>query len=90
MTLNRRNFFIVCVITKYIKNDTTIQVFQVSLFISVKKNFLAKAFLRSEIDIYQTLRLNYYKKLEEWWTDDVDGDCINFKFYGKTEKSFFC
>ena len=59
------NVFLLYVITKYFKNDKTIGVFQVSLFISVGKMFLSKAFLMSEIDIYQILRLNYYKKLKE-------------------------
>ena len=35
--------------------------------------FLFKAFSMSEKDIYQTIRVNYYKKHEEWLTDDVDG-----------------
>ena len=33
--------------------------------------FLSKAFSASEMNIYQILRLNYYKKQKEWWTDDV-------------------
>ena len=41
----------------------------------------------SKMDIYQILRLNYYKKLKEWWTDDVDGDCITFNLYRNTENS---
>ena len=39
----------------------------------------------SEMDIYQILRLNYYKKLKEWWADDVDGGCVSFNLY-KTQK----
>ena len=38
--------------------------FQVSLLISVRNMFLSKPFSMSEMDIYQTLRLNYYKKLK--------------------------
>ena len=45
--------------------------FQVFLLISVRNMFLS-------MDIYQILRLNYFKKFKEWWTDDVDGDCIKF------------
>ena len=41
----------------------------------------------SEMNIYQILRLNYYKKQKEWWTDDVDGDCISFNLYRNTESS---
>ena len=41
----------------------------------------------SETDIYQISRLNYYNKLKEWWTDDVDGDFINFNSYRNTESS---
>ena len=41
----------------------------------------------SEMDIYQILRLNYHKKLKEWWTDNVDGDCISFNLYRNTESS---
>ena len=35
--------------------------FQVSLLISVRNMFLSKAFSMSEMNIYQILRLNYYK-----------------------------
>ena len=41
----------------------------------------------SELNIYQILKLNYYKKLQEWWTDEVDGDCISFNLYRNTESS---
>ena len=41
----------------------------------------------SEVDIYQILRLNFSEKLKEWWTDDVDGDCISFNLYRNTESS---
>ena len=41
----------------------------------------------SEMNIYQILRLNYYKKQKEWWTDDVDGDRISFNLYRNTESS---
>ena len=49
--------------------------------------FLSKAFSMSEMDLYQILRLNYYIKLKEWRTDDVDGDCISFNLYRNTESS---
>ena len=49
--------------------------------------FPSKAFSMSELNIYQILKLNYYKKLQEWWTDDVDGDCISFNLYRNTENS---
>ena len=59
-----------------------------SFFAYFKGNmFLSKAFSMSEMDIYQILRLNYYKKLKEWWTDDADGDCISFNLYRNTENS---
>ena len=61
--------------------------FQVSLLISVRNMFLSKAFSMSEMNIYQILRLNYYKKQKEWWTDDVDGDRIRFNLYRNTESS---
>ena len=47
--------------------------FQVSLLISVRNMFLSRAFSMSEMNIYQILRLNYYKSQKKWWTDDVDG-----------------
>ena len=49
--------------------------------------FLSKAFSISDIDIHQILELNYCKKLQEWWTDDVDRDCIGFNLYRNTESS---
>ena len=49
--------------------------------------FLSKAFSMSEMKIYQILRLNYYKKQKEWWTDDIDGDFISFNLYRYTETS---
>ena len=49
--------------------------------------FLSKAFSVSEINICQILRLNYYKNQKEWWTDDIDGDCISFNLYRNTETS---
>ena len=41
----------------------------------------------SEMNIYQILRLKYYQKRNEWWTDDVDGNCISFNLYRNTETS---
>ena len=41
----------------------------------------------SEMDIYHILRLNFYKSLKEWWTDDIGGDCIDFNLYRNTESS---
>ena len=38
--------------------------------------FPSNAFSMSELNIYQILKLNYYEKLQEWWTDEVDGNCI--------------
>ena len=61
--------------------------FQVSLLFSGRIMFLSKAFSMSKMDIHQILRLNYYKKLQEWWTDDVDGDCITFDLCRNTENS---
>ena len=49
--------------------------------------FLLKAFLVSKMDIHQILRLIYFKKLQEWRTDDVAGDCISFKLNRNTENS---
>ena len=49
--------------------------------------FPSKAFSMSELNIYQILKLNYYKKLQEWWTDEVEGDCISFNLYRNTESS---
>ena len=49
--------------------------------------FPSKAFSMSELKIYQILKLNYYKKLQEWWTHEVDGDCISFNLYRNTESS---
>ena len=71
------------IITKYFKDDKN----KVSLFISVRKMFPLKAFSMSELNIYQILKLNYYNKLQEWWTNDVEGDCINFNSYRNTETS---
>ena len=63
------------VITKSTKTNKT---FQVSLFILVRNMFLSELFSMSEMEIHQILKLKYYTKLQEWWTDDVDGDCISF------------
>ena len=41
----------------------------------------------SIMHIHQIFKLNYYKKLQDWWTDDVNGDCISFNFYRNTESS---
>ena len=49
--------------------------------------FQSKAFSMSESDTHQVLRLNYYRKLQEWWTQDADGDCRSFNFYRNTKKS---
>ena len=49
--------------------------------------FPSKAFSMSELNIYQILKLNYHKKLQEWWTDEVDRDCFNFNSYRNTESS---
>ena len=49
--------------------------------------FPSKAFSISELNIHQNLKLNYYKKLQEWWADEVDGDCISFNLYRNTESS---
>ena len=61
------------VITKTFQNVATFQVF---LFVSVSNMFLKKTFSKSEMDIYQILRLIYCKQLENWWTDEVDGDVL--------------
>ena len=76
-------------ITKLVKMVQQFEFFQVCLLISVRSIFLSKAFSMSEMNIYQILRLNYYKKQKEWCTDDVDGDCISFNFYRNTETSIF-
>ena len=52
--------------------------------------FLSNAFSISEMAFYQILRFNYYKKLKERWTDDVDGDCISFNLYRITDNQKFC
>ena len=49
--------------------------------------FPSKAFSMSELNIYQILKSNYYKKLQGWWTDEVDGDCISFNLYRNRESS---
>ena len=41
----------------------------------------------SETEMFQILRLNLYKKLKEWLTDDVIGDCISFNLYRNSETS---
>ena len=74
-------------ITKYFKNDKNNSSFLSFFVYFSKKMFLSKAFSISEINLYQILRLNYYKKLKEWRTDDVDGDCISFNLYRNTESS---
>ena len=48
--------------------------------------FPSKAFLMSKTYIYQILNLNYYKKLKEWWTVEVNGDCISFNLFKNTRK----
>ena len=49
--------------------------------------FPSKAFSMSDLKIYPILKLNYYKKLLEWWTKEVNGDCISFNLYRNTESS---
>ena len=39
------------------------------------------------MDVRQILKVNYCRKLQEWWIDDVDGDCISFNLYRNTESS---
>ena len=39
------------------------------------------------MNIFQSLKLIYYKKQKEWWTEDVDGDCVSFNLYRNTETS---
>ena len=39
------------------------------------------------MDLHQIFKMNYYIKLQDWWTDDVNGDCISFNFYRNTENS---
>ena len=39
------------------------------------------------MDIHQILRFNDKKKQQDWWTEDVDGDCIKFNLYRNPEKS---
>ena len=63
------------------------ELFQVSLLISVRKIILSNAFSMLKLEFYQNLRLNYYIKLQEWWTDDEDGECISFDLFGNTENS---
>ena len=46
-----------------------LEFFQVSLLNSVRNMFLSKAFSMSEMNIYQILRLNYYKEQKGWWTE---------------------
>ena len=49
--------------------------------------FPSKALSMSELNINKILKLNYYEKLPEWWTDEVDGECISFNLYRSTESS---
>ena len=49
--------------------------------------FQSKSFSMSEMEIHQLLKFNYYTKLQEWWTDDVDGGCTSFNLYRNTESS---
>ena len=39
------------------------------------------------MDLHQIFKLNYYEKLQDCWTDDVNGDCISFNFYRNPESS---
>ena len=43
----------------------------------------------SEMDIHQIFKLNFYKKLQELWTDDVDGDCFSLNLKRNTESLIF-
>ena len=49
--------------------------------------FPTNAFSMSEMDIHQILRLNHYKKLQDWCSEDVDGDYISPNLYRNTESS---
>ena len=86
-TLNKEKVFVVIFITKYFKSEKTIRFFKILCVFLVRRMFLSNEFSMSEMEIYQILRLNYYKKLKEWWTDDVDGDCISSNLYRNTENS---
>ena len=48
--------------------------------------FLSEEFSISEKDIHQILKLNYCEKLQKWWSEDVDGDCISSNFFEETQK----
>ena len=41
----------------------------------------------SKMGLHQIFKLNYYEKLQDWWTDDVNGDCISFNFFRNPESS---
>ena len=66
-----------------------IKQFEVFEFLCIfqKKKFPSKAFSMSELTIYQILKFNYYKKIQECRTNDVDGDFISFNLHRNTEKS---
>ena len=49
--------------------------------------FPSKALSTSEMNIHQILRLNHCKKLQEWWSEDVDEDCFSLNLYRNTESS---
>ena len=65
------------VLTKHFNNDKQVRVFLSFIVYFRKRVFPSKAFSMSELNLYQFLKLNYYKLLQEWWTDDVDGHYIS-------------
>ena len=49
--------------------------------------FLSKAFSMFEMDIQKIFKMKYCKKLQEWWKDDLDRDCLSFNLCRNTESS---
>ena len=56
------------------------------MFVSVKNVSIKSVFnvLKGHSSEFKVEQL---QKLKEWWTDDVDGDCISFHSFRNTESS---
>ena len=65
-------------ITEGTENNSSFRDFQVFLSTSLKKLLYQKSFQCLKKIFLKVLGWNTSKKLQEWWTDDIDGDFVNF------------
>ena len=72
---------------KISKNGTTIRVFS-SFFVNFSEKYVSiKSVFKVWNDQLSYFKIELLQKLQEWWTEDVDGDCISFNLYRNSENS---